>query len=171
MHRMRRSHLARLLAIVFAVTLVAAACDGDDDEADGTGTGTEDATEDTADDTEDGGQVDGESVTGTIEASDQESDGMSVDVTSATLEGSAGFIVVHADDGGAPGEVVGHAPIPEGESTDVTVELDREIGTATYWPMLHFDAGETGAYEFPGPDAPVTVEGEIVMTPIEVTVS
>jgi hypothetical protein len=37
--------------------------------------------------------------------------------------------------------------------------------------MLHIDAGQIGVYEFPGPDVPVVVNGEIVMVPIIVGVT
>ena len=37
------------------------------------------------------------------------------------------------------------------------------------WPMLHIDAGKIGTYEFPGPDAPVVVDGNIVMKQISIT--
>jgi LPXTG-motif cell wall-anchored protein len=37
------------------------------------------------------------------------------------------------------------------------------------WPMLHIDAGTIGTYEFPGPDAPVVVDGNIIMKQITVT--
>jgi LPXTG-motif cell wall-anchored protein len=35
--------------------------------------------------------------------------------------------------------------------------------------MLHIDAGAIGTYEFPGPDAPVIVDGNIIMKQIAVT--
>jgi len=35
--------------------------------------------------------------------------------------------------------------------------------------MLHIDAGTIGTYEFPGPDAPVIVNGDIVMKQISIT--
>jgi LPXTG-motif cell wall-anchored protein len=35
--------------------------------------------------------------------------------------------------------------------------------------MLHIDAGTIGTYEFPGPDAPVIVNGNIIMKQIAVT--
>lgn len=112
-----------------------------------------------------------EEATGSISASDQSGDGSTVLVDEVTIEGADGFVVVHLDDGGAPGEVLGHAEISEGTSTDVTVTLDSPLTEdVTLWPMLHFDAGEVGTYEFPGPDGPVTVDGDVVMVPIEYTV-
>ncbi len=112
-----------------------------------------------------------EDASGSISASDQTGDGSTVIVDEVTIEGGDGFVVVHLDDDGAPGEVLGHAGIPEGTSTDVTVTLDSPVEQdVTLWPMLHLDAGEIGTYEFPGADGPVVVEGDIVMVPIEYTV-
>ena len=112
-----------------------------------------------------------EDVSGSISASDQSGDGSTVLVDEVTIEGGGGFVVVHLDDGGAPGEVLGNVEIPEGTSTDVTVTLDSAVEEdVTLWPMLHFDAGEVGTYEFPGPDGPVVVDGDVVMVPIDYTV-
>lgn len=167
--------LLKLLALLLAFTLVAAACNGDDDE----GSQDEVPTEDEgapADDEADGADIEGAddvedaSEQSAITVEDQDSDGTSIHVASATVVGGPGFVVVHADDDG-PGEVIGHVDIPEGTSTDVVVELDREIETGTYWPMIHVDEGEIGTYEFPGPDVPAQADGEIVVVPIEVTVT
>ena len=109
-------------------------------------------------------------VNGSLDAADQASDGKSIKVSKVNITGSTGFIAIHADASGAPGPVVGHVAIPEGDSTDVTVTLDAPITTGAYWPMLHLDAGTLGTYEFPGPDAPVKSGADIVMKKITVTV-
>ena len=77
---------------------------------------------------------------------------------------------MHADASGGPGPVVGHAAVPEGDSTSVVITLDAPITTGAYWPMLHTDAGTIGTYEFPGPDGPVKSGADIVMKKITVTV-
>ena len=112
-----------------------------------------------------------EDATGSISAADQSGDGSTVLVDEVTIEGGSGFVVVHLDDGGAPGAVLGHAEISEGTSTDVTVTLDSPVDEdVTLWPMLHFDAGEAGTYEVPGPDGPVVLDGDVVMVSIDYTV-
>jgi uncharacterized protein YgiM (DUF1202 family) len=72
---------------------------------------------------------------------------------------SAGWLVVHADDGGTFGPVIGYAALAEGENTDVAVEIDTEAATETVHLMLHEDGGVVGTYEFPGADAPVIADG------------
>lgn len=114
----------------------------------------------------------GTTVTGDISVADQSGDGTSITVASATIEGADGFVVVHLDEDGAPGPVLGHAAVPEGTSTDVRVPLDETLTSdVTVWPMLHVDAGMLGTYEFPGADAPVIVDGSVVMAPLDFTLA
>jgi LPXTG-motif cell wall-anchored protein len=81
-----------------------------------------------------------------------------------------GWIVVHLDEGGKPGKVIGFSPVKAGEVKDVAVKLTENVPAGgKLWPMLHIDAGTIGTYEFPGPDAPVIVNGNIVMKQITVT--
>ena len=83
-----------------------------------------------------------------------------------------GWIAVHIDQGGKPGPVIGHAPVPKGESYKIAVKLEQPVAAgAKLWPMLHIDAGKIGTYEFPGPDAPVVVNNNIVMKQITITAS
>lgn len=131
------------------------------------------AQDDSADDTDEtGDETTQAEPTGTISASDQTGDGTTVEVDSLSIDGASGFVVVHRDDDGAPGEVIGHQAIAEGSSSDVTVTLDTALeDSQALWPMLHVDAGEVGTYEFPGSDVPVTADGEIVMVQIDYTVA
>jgi hypothetical protein len=80
-----------------------------------------------------------------------------------------GWIVIHADDNGSPGTVLGHTAVADGENTNVMVELATEGRTDMLWAMLHQDAGTVGTYEFPGDDAPVTLDGNVVMQSFMVT--
>ena len=109
-------------------------------------------------------------VTGSLAAVDQTSDGKTITVKAVNIKGAKGFIAVHADVSGAPGPVVGHVAIPEGDSSNVVVKLDSTVASGSYWPMLHLDAGTIGTYEFPGPDGPVKDSAGIVMKQIKVTV-
>ena len=109
-------------------------------------------------------------VTGSLDAADQTGDGKTISVSAVNISGSSGFIAIHQDADGAPGPVVGHVAIPEGDSSDVVVTLDAPITTGAFWPMLHLDAGTIGTYEFPGVDGPVKSGSDIVMKKITVTV-
>lgn len=73
-----------------------------------------------------------------------------------------GWVVVYADDEGAPGEPVGHAAVAEGEQSDVVVAVDPFRLTPTLHVRLHQDTGEIGTFEFPEADEALELEGEAV---------
>ena len=103
--------------------------------------------------------------------SDQESDGSMVTVDSVTAAVD-GWVVIHSDDSGAPGPVLGQTAVPAGTTDNVVVMLDPALAAdSTVWAMLHIDAGEAGSYEFPGADTPAMLDGEIVMAPFAVSVA
>jgi hypothetical protein len=105
-----------------------------------------------------------------VTADDQPVVDGTVSVAVAAVPGPA-FVVLHRDEGGAPGPVVGHAEVDAGDHEAVRVTLDEDVSDgATLWAMLHTDAGERGVYEFPGPDVPLRdVEDAVVMVPFVVT--
>ncbi len=82
-----------------------------------------------------------------------------------------GWITVHANTiNNQPGEQLGHSAVRRGDNYNVRVLLNPvpQVGDKV-WPMLHIDAGVIGVYEFPGPDAPVILNGNIVMQQITLT--
>ncbi|MFW5696292.1 MAG: DUF7282 domain-containing protein [Phototrophicaceae bacterium] len=88
----------------------------------------------------------------------------------SVLIDAQGWLVIHADSGeGIPGPVIGYTPIVEGVNENVTVTLDAEGMTDTLFPMLHYDTGEVGVYEFgqvEGADLPVNVNDAVVTGPL-----
>jgi nucleoid-associated protein YgaU len=78
------------------------------------------------------------------------------------VSSGAGWLVIHADDAGSPGPVIGFSPVVDGENADVVVEVDAAQATPVLYAMLHTDAGTVGTYEFPGDDGPVVVDGQAV---------
>jgi plastocyanin len=80
-----------------------------------------------------------------------------------------GWIVIHINQDGAPGAVIGFAPVEAGENHDVVVEIDLDQAAPGLFAMLHLDGGTHGEYEFPGEDAPVFIEDDIVNVPFSVT--
>jgi hypothetical protein len=79
-----------------------------------------------------------------------------------------GWVVVHADDGGEPGEIVGFTAVADGTNTNVVVELDDSVDlTDTLHVELHEDTGAVGTFEYPDDptlDPAVMVDGEPVST-------
>lgn len=105
---------------------------------------------------------------GSVTVVDQEIVGDTVVVANVVSPGP-GWMVIHADQDGAPGPVVGYAPVVQGENVDVAVNIDRTMATETMYAMLHTDAGQEGVYEFPGDDAPVAVDGQPVTSAFRIT--
>ncbi len=80
-----------------------------------------------------------------------------------------GFIVIHADNAGAPGPVLGNSAVGNGDNLDVVVTLSRDAtdGERLY-AMLHKDDGQPGVYEFDGVngiDGPVLGQNELPIAP------
>jgi S-layer glycoprotein len=163
----------RLLFALVALTILASACSGDD--ADTTtqpvdSGAADDAPADDAPASDD--MADDEMATGpaAVSADDQTGGGTTITVASVTLP-SAGFVVIHADNGGAPGPVIGHsALLSAGESTDVVVSLDTALDAdTTVFPMAHVDANDNGEYEFAPPDVTTDVPATTADGPVAVT--
>ncbi|MCL1600015.1 MAG: hypothetical protein M3112_00590 [Actinomycetia bacterium] len=149
----------RLAILLVAIGLIAAACSSS----------TQDTTTTSAGDA-------GAPATSpaSVSVEDQMSDGTTIVVASVELP-SAGFIAVHADNGGSPGAVIGHSDLlPAGTSEDVTVVLDTPIeGTSIVWPMAHIDIDGDGVYTFAPPDDAVDVpainaDGNVAVAPAAV---
>lgn len=158
--------LKRLVVVLFATMLFASACGSDDGS-----TAADDAT---ADDAADDAAA---PVTGpaTIAADDQSGDGTTVTVASVSLP-IDGFVVIHGDNGGAPGAVIGWSDLlPAGDSTGVEVTLNTAIDAdATVFPMAHVDANGNGLYEFMPPDVVIdvpatTADGDVAVLPVSYT--
>ena len=155
----------RLLFALVALTLLATACGDDDDTADTTAQPDDEL-------------ADEDMATGpaSISADDQSGDGTSVTVASVTLPAD-GFVVIHADNDGAPGAVIGNsALLSAGDSTDVVITLDAALDAdATVFPMAHVDANANGEYEFAPPDVTTdvpatTADGAVAFVAIDYTI-
>lgn len=107
-----------------------------------------------------------------ISAQDQtsENDEFTVSVDAA----EDGWVVIHRSNDAGNGpmvpEIIAKTQVEAGSNAEVTIRLnDGEMVSAgeTLWPMLHYDTGTDGEYEFTGsnsPDQPVIVDGDIVVT-------
>ena len=97
------------------------------------------------------------------------------DVSSGTVSipvvvaAQPGWVVIHITKNGAPGPVIGQAPVLIGANADVQVDIDLARATGQLFAMLHVDAGVAGEYEFPGADVPVTAGDQLVNVPFNAT--
>ncbi len=106
--------------------------------------------------------------TPTVQVSDQSVDGGELVVAEVVSDGP-GWIVIHADASGSPGPVLGYSPVNEGLNQNVSVTIDDSEATPVLYAMLHMDAGAVGTYEFPGADAPVMLDGQMVSPAFKVS--
>ena len=90
-------------------------------------------------------------------------------VVKMAIANGPSWVVIHADDKGKPGVVLGQTAIPEGVSKDVTVAISGEGLTNVLHAMLHDDTGTVGEFEFPTADNPTRVGNAIVMVHFDVT--
>lgn len=103
-----------------------------------------------------------------LNAQDQFIEGNTYTAASATVDGP-GWLVIHSDNNGGPGPVLGASPLVAGINSNVAVELDEAGMTATLWPMLHVDTGVEGEYEFgtvEGADGPVRINGTVAVASV-----
>ncbi|SDF25306.1 DUF7282 domain-containing protein [Limimaricola pyoseonensis] len=107
-----------------------------------------------------------------IEAEDQSVAGGTVSADTV-VAGENGWLVVHRTDAEmAPGVVVGHAPLREGENLDVAAILTEPVAPGDMLMlMVHAEDGgvATGIFEYTlgaKEDGPVRVDGELVMNVI-----
>ena len=97
-------------------------------------------------------------------------DGASVVIAAAAID-APGFIAIHNSTDGAPGPVIAQTFIRPGVNRNVAIPVDAAAAGAQVFPMLHYDTGEPGVYEFgtvEGADGPVTVAGAVVVAPLNI---
>lgn len=114
-------------------------------------------------------------LTPSLSVSDQETDGSTVTIDSAVIDG-AGWLVVHpeADDGGPNGGVtLVERQLSSGEYANLELRFDEALESdQTVYAMLHYEDPADGEFTFPDEGDPaVTAGGDPVVTPLDVTVT
>lgn len=95
-------------------------------------------------------------------------DGTTVTISRATITGTDGWVAIHQGAGGEPkvSESIGHAPLREGENTNVQVELDRPVTSSQrLYAMVHADDPANGRYTFPEGDPSAKSAGKVAVEP------
>jgi hypothetical protein len=106
-------------------------------------------------------------MTASLEVADQVSLNGTVTVPSVYSEG-LGWMVIHIDNDGSPGPVIGATHLAPGQHSNVSVAIDVAQATPVLFAMLHVDDGEVGVYEFgtvEGADAPARAGDAVVVAP------
>jgi len=96
-----------------------------------------------------------------VTVADQNYDGVTV-VVGEIVSAGPGWMAIHNQEEGRLGPVIGVAPLKDGVNKDVAVKIDPQKATPVLYAMLHADGGAVGTYEFPGPDVPILVDGQMV---------
>ena len=104
-----------------------------------------------------------ETLSNRIVVSNQQA-GNTVTVDLAELA-SPGYVVIHEDNNGSPGPVIGASSLIEGRRANFQINLKRNSKNGeNLYAMLHKDDGDS-TYEFPGDDTPVKDEsGKVVVS-------
>jgi len=84
-------------------------------------------------------------------------------LVSGVVSDAPGWIVIHADNGGKPGQILGYSPVSKGSNNNIVVNIDSSAATQRLFAMLHVDEGIIGSFEFPGVDAPERHEDDTIV--------
>lgn len=82
-----------------------------------------------------------------------------------------GWLVIHGDNEGAPGEVLGQTMVSAGMNSDVMIDLGDAVfaGGEKLWPMLHIESPADGEYGFPdNGDGPEVFGEDVVVVSFDV---
>ncbi len=103
----------------------------------------------------------------TVSAQDILEDGL-VRIDSVYAPGP-GWVVIHAQEAGAIGSVLGATFVKPGATDDVVVRIPWREGTPTLYAMLHEDVGREQRFDYPEEDLPMLSIGNPVVAEIEAT--
>jgi len=103
-----------------------------------------------------------------VTANDQEYDGNTVIVADAISQGP-GWMVIHNQLNGTWVRRLVETPVINGDNKNIAVKMILPSHAVLY-AMLHVDAGTVGKYEFPGPDVPVMLNGQMLSPAFNATI-
>jgi hypothetical protein len=81
----------------------------------------------------------------------------------SVLSDGPGIVVIHANENGNAGAILGAAFVDDGLTENIDIPLDEKVGvTPVVWPMLHIDVGTVGKYDGLDIDKVAEADGEAV---------
>ena len=81
-----------------------------------------------------------------------------------------GWIVMHRNDQGNPGEVIGFTRLNRGLSYNVQIFIDVDFATDLLFAIPHADKGIIGRFEYPGEDMPLESNGKVIAESFQITI-
>ncbi len=112
-------------------------------------------------------RIDNRATVPELAVSDQEvlEDGIiTIDLVAAT---KPGWLALHHDDGGQPGQMAAYAPIQSGTNQDLALAVNWREATSQFHAVLYEDLGEVGHFEDASIDLPVRLDGVQITTVFE----
>jgi hypothetical protein len=76
----------------------------------------------------------------------------------SVVAATPGWLVLHIDEDGEPGPMLGYAPVLVGQNENVTMAINWREATPILHAVLYEDAGEPEHFEYPDVDPPVIVQ-------------
>jgi predicted lipoprotein with Yx(FWY)xxD motif len=104
-----------------------------------------------------------------VTVADQAIQNGTVTVSQIVSNGNWWLVIHRQNPDGTMGEYIGETLIKNGINTNVAVNINSSLATPVLYAMLHEDHGVIGVLEFPGPDVPVMVAGQMVAPTFNVT--
>lgn len=77
------------------------------------------------------------------------------------ISNGPGWVVVHQDDDGQPGLIIGHAPLQDGLNEQVRVELIEAALTSVLYARVHEDSAPGDEFNYPEADPPILADGRL----------
>lgn len=104
-----------------------------------------------------------------VTVEDQEVKDGTVTVAQIVSNGNWWLVIHKANADGTMGEYIGQTLIKNGINTNVVVKINMKLATPVLYAMLHEDKPPLGILEFPGPDVPIYLNGEMIAPAFNVT--
>jgi len=104
-----------------------------------------------------------------ITVSDQDVQNGTVTVQQIVSNGNWWLVIHRQNPDGTMGEYVGEILIKNGINTNVVVNINMKLATPVLYAMLHEDHDPIGVLDFPGPDVPVMLNGQMIAPSFNVT--
>jgi predicted lipoprotein with Yx(FWY)xxD motif len=104
-----------------------------------------------------------------ITVADQEVQNGTVTIPQVVSDGNWWLVIHKQNADGTMGEYIGEELVKNGINTNVVVKINMSLATPVLYGMLHEDRGVIGVLEFPGPDVPVVVNGQMITPTFSVT--
>lgn len=87
----------------------------------------------------------------------------------SVLAPEAGWLLIHANEAGELGQLLGSAPLQAGRNEHIQIPIRWREATPLLYAVIHQDAGRPQRLDYPGADTPLLVNDEPVITSFTAT--